>query len=214
MRVVAQYKARAAGQVLESLRLRAMAEGSEPSTTRTESVDRRGPCAAESVPISHTVEGGAERREAHSQTAVRPSSAEGRESADVSVQAALAESVSPESGLASTEAHGRPLNAAEAAQQARAQTVAKLIRELDHLKPQMLEDEAEYNKLRAQYIEFLCFKIAENRPDLKLKILGIRGSVRHIRLAQELAGAHYGRQLSTIQEDWKNFKPEEFRRPD
>jgi hypothetical protein len=77
----------------------------------------------------------------------------------------------------------------------------------------MFEDEAEYNNLRAQRPDFLSFKIADQRRDLKAKILAIRGSPRHIRLAQELAAAHHGRELSTIQKDWKNYKPAEFRRP-
>jgi hypothetical protein len=91
--------------------------------------------------------------------------------------------------------------------------VAKIIKELDDLKPQMFEDNAEFEKLRAQYPEFLVFKIADARRDLKLKLLSIRGSVRHIRLAQEFAAAQHGREVSTIKEDWKNFKPPEFRRP-
>ena len=91
-------------------------------------------------------------------------------------------------------------------------TVAKLIKELNHLKPQMFEDESEYNRLRDSYADFLTFKIAEQRPDLKKKVLAIRFSFRHIRLAQELAAAHHGRELSTIQEDWKNYKPAEFKR--
>jgi hypothetical protein len=101
---------------------------------------------------------------------------------------------------------------ATTAKTARANTVARLVNELNQLKPQMLEDESEYSRLREVYPDFLSFKIAEHRPDLKLKILAIRGSIRHIRLAQELASAHHGRQLSTIQDDWKDFKPPEFRR--
>jgi hypothetical protein len=98
------------------------------------------------------------------------------------------------------------------AQKARAQTVARIIRELDLLRPQMFEDESQYERLRVKYPDFLTFCVAEQRPDLKQKVLSIRASVRHIRLAQELAGGHHGRQLSTIQEDWKNFKPAEFKR--
>jgi len=102
---------------------------------------------------------------------------------------------------------------ADRVKKARAETVAKLIKELDQLMPQMFEDESEYGRLRAQYPRFLTFKIAETRPDLKLKVLSIRGSARHIRLAQELAAAQHGRQLSTIQDDWKRHKPAGFRRP-
>ena len=101
---------------------------------------------------------------------------------------------------------------ARAAKETRAMTVARLVKELNQLKPQMFEDESEYNRLREIYPEFLAFRIGEQRPDLKVKILAIRGSTRHIRLAQELAGAHHGRQLSTIQDDWKDFKPVEFKR--
>jgi hypothetical protein len=90
--------------------------------------------------------------------------------------------------------------------------VAKLIGELNDLKPQMMEDEAEYARLRANYPKYLAFEIADRRPDLKMKILNIRGSSRHIRLAQELAAAHHGRELWTIKDDWKRSKPQEFRR--
>jgi hypothetical protein len=102
---------------------------------------------------------------------------------------------------------------ANATKEARAMTVAKIIQELNDLKPQMFEDESEYSRLRALYPDFLTFTIAQQRPDLRLKILAIRGSARHIRLAQELAAAHHGRELSTIQTDWKNFKPAGFKRP-
>jgi hypothetical protein len=99
------------------------------------------------------------------------------------------------------------------AQQARARTVARLIKELNTIKAQLLsEDLDEYKRLRTQYRDFLVFGIAEQRPDLQTKVLAISGSTRHIRLAQELAGAQHGRELSTIQQDWKHFKPAEFRR--
>jgi hypothetical protein len=106
----------------------------------------------------------------------------------------------------------KPFNHAGVAKAARAKTVARIIHELDQLKPQMFEDESEYNRLRAQHPDFLTFKIAERRPDLKTKVLAIQGSTRHIRLAQELAAAHHGRQLSTIRDDWKDFKPKQFKR--
>ena len=115
-------------------------------------------------------------------------------------------------GGARNSARQTPSRDAVAAKKARAMTVAKLIHELDNLKPQMFEDESEYNRLRAQYSDFLTFKIAEQRPDLKTKVVAIQGSTRHVRLAQELAGAHHGRELSTIQDDWKDFKPSEFKR--
>jgi len=110
-----------------------------------------------------------------------------------------------------SESHGE--EDSKIAKRSRATTVAKLIGELDVLRPQMFEDEKEYDKLRIQHPGFLAFKVADQRPDLKLKILAIRASVRHIRLAQELAAGHYGKSLWTIQDDWKDFKPEGFKRP-
>ena len=120
----------------------------------------------------------------------------------------------PDSEVAGDEdgAGRKQFDHAKDAKQFRAETVAKLINELNCLKPQMVEDDAEYEKLRVNYPDFLAFKIADKRPDLKLKILSIRGSVRHIRLAQELAAAQHGRELSTIQDDWKDHKPAEFKR--
>jgi hypothetical protein len=108
---------------------------------------------------------------------------------------------------------GEPSDRAIAAKRARARTVARIIRELDQLRPQMFEDQKEYDSLRVRYPDFLAFVIAEQRPDLKTKLLAIRASTRHIRLAQEIAAAHHGRQLSTIRDDWKDFKPEEFKHP-
>jgi len=119
---------------------------------------------------------------------------------------------------ASTQGRGQlsakePLNSGTNAKLARAMTVAKLIKELNDLKPQMFEDESEYGRLRVLYPDFVTFKIADQRPDLKTKVLAGQGSTRHIRLAQELAAAHHGRQLSTIQDDWKRHKPVEFKHP-
>jgi hypothetical protein len=95
----------------------------------------------------------------------------------------------------------------------RAATVAKLIRELSVLKPQMLSEESEYRRLADGYPDYLCFKIAAERRDLKRKILWIGSSSKHIRLAQELAAAHFGRAFTTIQHDWSHHKPTEFKQP-
>jgi hypothetical protein len=107
---------------------------------------------------------------------------------------------------------GKVSGDATAAKEARAGTVARILGELNRLKPQMFEDETEYRRLCDEHPDFLTFTIARERADLKLKILAIRGSTRHMRLAQELAAAHHGRQLGTIQDDWKRHKPVEFRR--
>jgi hypothetical protein len=76
----------------------------------------------------------------------------------------------------------------------------------------MFKDEGEYNLLQTRYPGYLTFKIAEDRPDLRLKIQCIRGSSRHIRLAPELAGAHYGLSWETIADAWKGHKPARYKR--
>ena len=115
----------------------------------------------------------------------------------------------PKADHGTTEAQS---DAAKVAKQTRAATVARLIKELHDLRPQMFDDESEYESLRAQYPEFLTFRISDSRPDLKRKVLAIQGSTRHIRLAQELAAAHHQRQVATIKDDWKDHKPPEFKR--
>jgi hypothetical protein len=100
----------------------------------------------------------------------------------------------------------------ERAKEARAKTVGLIVKELNALKPRMFEDESEYAKLRSENPNSLTFRIAADRPDLRKKVLAIQASTRHVRLAQELAAAHHGRSFSTIQDDWKHHKPNDFRR--
>jgi len=95
--------------------------------------------------------------------------------------------------------------------EARARTVAKIIRELDILRRQMY-GESDYERLAKKNPRLLAFRVAAKQPDLREKVIYIQGSRRHIRLAQELAAAKHGKKLSTIQTDWKNHKPREFRR--
>jgi hypothetical protein len=125
---------------------------------------------------------------------------------EIEPQAPVAEEVSVTAAKDEDE-----LRSGRAAKIARAATVAKLIKELNILKPQMLEYESEYNSLRGQYPDFLVFTVAETRPDLRTKILAIQGSTRHVRLAQELAAAYHGKSFATIHDDWKDHKPAEFR---
>lgn len=96
---------------------------------------------------------------------------------------------------------------------ARAKTVARVIKELNVLKPQLFEDEEEYRRLENQYSDFLSFSIARNRPDLKRKILAIQGSRRHIKLALEIVAGLYSVSPGTVEDDWKDCKPKSFRRP-
>ena len=93
----------------------------------------------------------------------------------------------------------------------RASTVAKIIEELDVLKPQMLS-ESEYRELEGQHPSFLAFQVAKKRGDLKTKIINLREHRRHIRLAQELTAAYHGREWSTVKNDWKDHKPDKYKR--
>jgi hypothetical protein len=119
----------------------------------------------------------------------------------------------PVAGLTDAVVGNRSKSESIGVKQARAATAAKVIKELNLLKPQMFEDESEYQRLRSQHPGFLSFNVADARPDLKRKILAIQGSPKHIRLAQEIAAAHHGCAVATIQDDWKDYKPPEFRRP-
>lgn len=93
----------------------------------------------------------------------------------------------------------------------RAQTVATLINELNRLKPDMY-GRPDYERLERENSKFLSFREAAKRPELKEKLLNLQAHRRHYRLAQELAAAYHGRQLSTLQTDWKKHKPKSFRR--
>ncbi len=93
----------------------------------------------------------------------------------------------------------------------RAETVGKIIRELNILKPQMF-GEQNYDELKTKHPGFLTFGIADQRNDLKLKLVNLQEHRQHIRLAQELAASCHGKQRSTIEKDWKRYKPIEFRK--
>jgi len=95
--------------------------------------------------------------------------------------------------------------------EARARTVATIVKELGILKPQMY-GESDYQSLEQQNPGFLAFAVAATRPDLRTKVLNLQDHRRFFRLAQELAAAYHGRELSTLQTDWKKHKPKEFRR--
>lgn len=95
----------------------------------------------------------------------------------------------------------------------RAQTTAILLEELNCLRPRMTGAESDYSGLARENSYFLTFKIARKHPELKDKVLNIQGHRRHLRLAQELAAAHHGVALATVQTDWKKSKPQKYRRP-
>jgi hypothetical protein len=93
----------------------------------------------------------------------------------------------------------------------RARTVAKIIEELNVLKPSMRYD-SDYEELKGKYPNFVTFKIAAKQGELREKVVNLQDQRRHYRLAQELAAAYHGRELSTLQTDWKKYKPKKFRR--
>jgi len=93
----------------------------------------------------------------------------------------------------------------------RAAIVAKVIEELNQLRPQMTGEESAYAALRSEYPHFLTFKTARKQPGLKEKVLNIQLSRRHIRLAQEIAAVYSGVALSTVKDDWKYHKPAKYR---
>jgi hypothetical protein len=104
-----------------------------------------------------------------------------------------------------------PSPGTESINRVRARTVAKVIEELDILRPLILGPK-DYLDLRPKFADFVTFEVTERHPALKDKLLHIQDhSRRHYRLAQEIAGAYHGRKLTTIQTDWKRFKPAEFK---
>jgi len=107
-------------------------------------------------------------------------------------------------------AHSSKPLSTPASSQRRAQTTAHLIEELNTLKPQM-HNESCYPALQKKHSNYLCFKIAAGRKDLRTKLENLQDHHRHIRLAQELAGAYHGRTLSTVQTDWRDHKPPGYR---
>ncbi len=94
--------------------------------------------------------------------------------------------------------------------QTRARTVAKVIDELDFLRPQVFS-ESDLERLAKKNPRFLAFRVANKRDDLREKMVNIQAHRRHIRLAQELTAGYYGKRLSTIQTDWKKNKPKQYR---
>ena len=94
---------------------------------------------------------------------------------------------------------------------ARARTIARLMKELNELKPQM-DSENEYGRLAKSHPEFLCFRIAEKHPKLRVTLENLQAHRQHVRLALELAAAQHGVTLETSRTDWRDYKPPEFRK--
>jgi hypothetical protein len=94
----------------------------------------------------------------------------------------------------------------------RARTVAKLIKELNALRPHMQVADDDYPKLSHQYPRYLVFKICKKHPPAVswVKLLPERRSVNSI--AHELAAVLFGVRAPTIQTAWKRYKPNKRKR--
>jgi len=100
---------------------------------------------------------------------------------------------------------------AESVSGRRAMTVARLIEELQDVKPGLI-DEADLEKRKAEHPDMLLWEVLRRHQDKTERVLYDEFSRRQIRLAQELAAAHHGVTVATIQTDWRDHKPAEFRR--
>jgi hypothetical protein len=94
----------------------------------------------------------------------------------------------------------------------RAMVVAKLIKELNALRPQMQVPEDDYSELSRQNARYLVFKICKEHSAAAhwVKLLLERRSVNSI--AYELAAVHFGVRAATIQTAWKRYKPNKLKR--
>jgi len=120
-------------------------------------------------------------------------------------------SAAPKNASERPEPNSVPLPPAESLNRARAKTVAKVIEELNVLKP-LIFGPGDYIDLRPKFPDFVTFEMTEKHPELKEKLVHFQDhSRRYFRFAQEIAAAYHGRKLATIQTDWKRFKPAEFK---
>lgn len=95
----------------------------------------------------------------------------------------------------------------------RAQTVARLVKELQRLPPRL--NATDYDSLKARHSRFLVFYISEKWPEkAKLHVMNRPAAKTKpsLEVAFELASLYHSREPNTIQTDWKNHMPERFRR--
>jgi hypothetical protein len=90
---------------------------------------------------------------------------------------------------------------------ARARCVKKVIEELAAVRPKMHSD-ADYDSVRDEYSGYLAFKVCDRVPDLKRKLENIQGHQQFKRFAKEIVAAHFGKEYSTIESDWKHHNPD------
>jgi hypothetical protein len=98
----------------------------------------------------------------------------------------------------------------------RAKLVTKVTHELSILKAEAaFEVDDDFDSARARFRgrRFYLFEAAKTFPGLKRRILTVKNfrRVKPIALAQEIVSTSKSVSLSTIKQDWKKYKPREFR---
>jgi len=93
------------------------------------------------------------------------------------------------------------------ASEARSRAVAKVIKELTVLRPQIFSAD-DYPKIREHYPRYLTIQVCERHPDLKLKLESIQGHQQFKMFAKEIVARHFSREYSTVEKDWKKHKPD------
>jgi hypothetical protein len=100
---------------------------------------------------------------------------------------------------------------ARADSKGRARSVAFLYEELQILSPRLSSGE-EYQKVMQRYRHFKVFEIVESRPKLQQELEQSESSRGMLSRAQKLAAHYHGKEVSTIETDWKHNKPATYRR--
>jgi hypothetical protein len=102
------------------------------------------------------------------------------------------------------------------ASKGRAKLVARVTEELSVLKAEAaFEVEDDFDSARARFRGrgFYLFDAVKTFPGLKSRILTVKNfrMAKPIALAQEIVSISESASLSTIKQDWKNYKPRKFR---
>ena len=95
--------------------------------------------------------------------------------------------------------------------QYRANLVAKVIGELNVLKPQLFAP-SDYTRLKGEHPDYLTFGVTEANSDVRTLLMNIQAHRQHTRLATQIVAARTGKAVETVKIDWARFKPAEFRR--
>lgn len=102
---------------------------------------------------------------------------------------------------APNKAQERPISAT----QRRASVVAKIIKELRVIKPD-LHNQGHWNRLKGEHPKYLIFKIAQKDASVKEWIENVQDRNDIVKLAQEIAAKYFGKTISTLQTDWSHRK--------